>query len=60
MSHEDAPADRKRASELAREFVENDLLSDAVEDDVIEHLDREEPMRALRTIIRHRTETKRK
>jgi hypothetical protein len=56
MSYENAPADRERASELAREFVENDLLPDAVEDDVIEHLDREEPMRALRTIIRHRTE----
>jgi hypothetical protein len=54
MDHQDPPTERQRASELAREFVESDLLSESVEDDVVEHLDRGKSIRALRTIIRHR------
>jgi hypothetical protein len=46
--------ERQRAAELANEFLEEGLLPAHVEDDVIRHLDGEEPMRALRTILRHR------
>jgi hypothetical protein len=54
MEHQDPPTERQRASELASEFVESDLLSESVEEDVAEHLDSGEPIQALRTIIRHR------
>lgn len=54
MSRQVRRTERRRAAELADEFLEEDLLPDRVEADVTRHLDRGEPMRALRIIIRYR------
>ncbi|MCQ4331923.1 hypothetical protein KM295_00180 [Natronomonas sp. F2-12] len=54
MVHKGRQTERQRAAEVANEFVEEGLLPDDIEDDVISRLNREEPIRALETIIQHR------
>jgi hypothetical protein len=46
--------ERREAGEVAKEFIDKDLLPEDIEDDVIQHLDRDEPVRALRIILQYR------
>lgn len=54
MVHEARETERRQAEDLANEFIEEDLLPENVENDVLRHLEREESIRALRIILRHR------
>jgi hypothetical protein len=54
MAHKGRQMERREAGDVAKEFIDEDLLPEDIEDDVIQHLDRDEPVRALRIILQYR------
>jgi hypothetical protein len=54
MANQGSKPERRRVEAVTEEFIEKDLVSDGVEEQVLEHLDKGNPRRALGIILEHR------